>query len=124
MLEKDIEDSGLIKRIIPGNGTSSETIKIKPNHLLKVIKVQKGKTTYEQFIHVGKVIPKLIKEEDEEFIYIRYKSKTPQKKYIKNNLTQKYKDDNDVKKYIPKWKEDINLKTKHKIEETEERKKS
>ena len=122
--KEEIDDNGLIKRIIPGKGTSSETIKIKPNHLLKVIKVQKGKTTYEQFIHVGKVIPKLIKEEDEEFIYIRYKSKTPQKKYIKNNLTQKYKDDNDVKKYIPKWKEDINLKTKHKIEESEENIKS
>ena len=122
--KEEIDDDGLIKRIIPGNGTSSETIKIKPNHLLKVIKVQKGKTTYEQYIHVGKVIPKLIKEEDEEFIYIRYKSKTPQKKYIKNNLTKKYKDDNDVKKYIPKWKEDINLKTKHKIEESEENIKS
>ena len=84
--KEEIDDNGFIKRIIPGKDTSSETIKIKPNHLLKVIKVQKGKTTYEQFIHVGKVIPKLIKEEDEEFIYIRYKSKTPQKKYIKNNL--------------------------------------
>ena len=72
--KEEIGDNGLIKRIIPGKGTSSETIKIKPNHLLKVIKVQKGRTTYEQFIHVGKVILKLIKEEDKEFIYIKYKS--------------------------------------------------
>ena len=124
--EKEDEENsnGLIKRIIPGKDTSSETIKIKPNHLLKVIKVEKGKTTYEQYIHVGKVIPKKIKEEDEEFIYIRYKSKTPQKKHIKNNLIKKYKDDDDVKKYIPKWKGDINLKTKPKIEENEENIKS
>ena len=121
--EKDDEDSGLIKRIIPGKG-SSETFRIKPNHLLKVVKVGKDKTSYEQYIHVGKIVPKKIKEKDEEFIYIRYKSKTPsksQKKNLRNNFLKDYNDDEDVKKYLPKWKEDgKNLKAKPKIEENEE----
>ena len=116
-------DSCLIKRIIPPRG-SSEILRIKPNHLLKIIKVEKGKTTYEKYIHVGKLVPKKIKEEDEEFIYIRYKSKTPSKspkKYIQNNLLKNYKDDDDVIKYLPRWKEDdINLKTKNKIEEKDD----
>ena len=118
---KEDKDSELIKRIIPGKG-SSETFRIKPNHLLKVIKVAKDKPTYEQYIHVGKIVPKKIKEEDEEFIYIRYKSKTPsksQKKYIRNNLLKNINDE-DIKKYLPKWKEDgINLKAKPKLEDIE-----
>ena len=122
LTEKVEEDSGLIKTIIPGKG-SSETFRIKPNHLLKVIKVAKGKTTYEQYIHVGKLVPKKIREEDEEFIYIRYKSKTPsksQEKFLKNPLLKKYQDDNEVKKYLPKYKEKgINLKIKRKIKEDE-----
>ena len=121
--KEEIIKNGLIKRTLPRDD-SSEIIKIKPNHLLKVIKVQKGKTTYERYIHVGKVVPKKIKEENEEFIYIRYKSKTPsktQKKYLQNNLIKNYKDDDDVIKYIPKWKEDIYLKSKPKIEEKEEK---
>ena len=128
MLEKDIEDSGLIKRIIPGKG-STKTFKIRPNHLLKVIKVAKGKPTYEQYIHVGKILSKKIKEEDEEFLYIRYKSKTPsksQKKYLLNNLYKKYNEEEKEKEKkkdknnSSKWKQDkINLKTKSKIEENE-----
>ena len=128
MLEKDIEDSGLIKRIIPGQG-STKTFKIRPNHLLKVIKVAKGKPTYEQYIHVGKILSKKIKEEDEEFLYIRYKSKTPsksQKKYLLNNLYKKYNEEEKEKEKkkdknnSSKWKQDkINLKTKSKIEENE-----
>ena len=120
--DKDDKDSELIKRIIPGKG-SSETFRIKPNHLLKVIKIAKDRPTYEQYIHVGKIVPKKIKEEDEEFIYIRYKSKTPsksQKKYLRNNLLKNINEDDDVKKYLPKWKEDgINLKTKPKLEDIE-----
>ena len=122
LTEKEEENSGLIKTIIPAKG-SSETFRIKPNHLLKVIKVQKGKATYEQYINVGKIVPKKIKEEDEEFIYIRYKSKTPgkpEKKYIRNNLLKKYNYDDDVNLKEQKWKEEINLKTKLKIEEKED----
>ena len=122
-LDKIEEDSDLIKRIVPGKD-SSEIFKIKPNHLLKIIKVGKAKATYEQYIHVGKMIPEKKLEKDEEFIYIRYKSKTPsksQKKYIKNNLLKIYKEDEDVKKYyLPSSKKEINLKTKPKIEEDEE----
>ena len=122
LLEKDEQSSGLIKRIIPEKD-STKTFKIKPNHLLKVIKVAKGKPTYEQYIHVGKIIPKKVKEEDEEFLYIRYKSKTPsksQKKYILNNLLKKYNGEEKEKKSSSKWKDDkINLKTKQKIEEND-----
>ena len=114
--EKNIfDDSGLIKKTIPGLNTN-EVFRIKPNHLLKVIKVTKNKTTYEQNIHVGKIVPEKLKEKDEEFIYIKYKSKTPGKnneKNIKNNLIKKFKDDQDIEKYLPKWKEEkINLKAK------------
>ena len=88
------EESGpiYIKKNIPKRSTS-EIYRIKHNHLLKIIKVQKGKSIVEKLIQSGKVVPSKprnqIDEEEEDNIQQQYKSKTP------NKVPKKLKDDDD-----------------------------
>ena len=99
-------DSGpkYVERIIPKK-KESEIFRLKPNHLLKIIKIQKGKKILEKLIQSGKVVPNKPIPEDEN-IQNEYKSKTPEK--INRNIKFDEDDNNIDKNKNPNKKKDIN----------------
>ena len=74
-----------VERIIP-NKKESRLYRLKYNHLLKIVKVQKGKSIMEKLIQCGKVVPNKPMSEEENKIENEYRSKTPEniKQYKKN----------------------------------------
>ena len=72
-----------VKKNIPGKNLA-EIYRLKPNHLLKIVKIQKGKSILEKLILSGtpKYLPPPPKKKgknDEDDIQKEYKSKTPNK---------------------------------------------
>ena len=86
-----------IKKNIPGKNMA-EIYRLKPNHLLKIVKIQKGKSILEKLILSGtpKYLPPPPKKKgkDEDDIQNEYKSKTPNK--VKRH--KKYDDEDEDNK--------------------------
>ena len=102
-----------IERIIP-NKRESRLYRLKPNHLLKIVKIQKGRSILEKLIQSGKVVPNRPRREEGNDIQNEYRSKTPEN--IKPN--KKYNEDaentgNDAKDS----KDTSNLKNGNKIDD-------
>ena len=119
-----------VERIIPKK-KESRLFRLKPNHLLKIVKIQKGRSITEKLIQCGRVVPNKPKSQDENDIQNEYRSKTPEnikpnKKYNeydeeneeegkdnKNYLKDRNKIDDMVKNYLSKSEqenEEINIK--------------